>query len=85
MSSDDLRRSVMAALARIKHPGSGRDLIAGGHVQNLEVDDEGNARFQFLLQPQAAAAVAGGRGAAFSPVPFRLPRLSRVCSATSVG
>jgi len=41
----------MAALAGIAHPGSGRDLIAGGHVQNVEVDDAGVARFQFLLQP----------------------------------
>jgi ATP-binding protein involved in chromosome partitioning len=41
----------MAALARIKHPGTGRDLVASGHVQNLEVDDAGAARFQFLLQP----------------------------------
>jgi ATP-binding protein involved in chromosome partitioning len=42
----------MAALARIKHPGTGRDLVAGGHVQNVEVDVEGNASFQFQLQPQ---------------------------------
>jgi hypothetical protein len=41
MSSEDLRRAVMAALARIPHPGSGRDLIAGGHVQNVEVDEDG--------------------------------------------
>jgi ATP-binding protein involved in chromosome partitioning len=51
MNPDELRRSVMAALAGIAHPGSGRDLIAGGHVQNVEVDDAGVARFQFLLQP----------------------------------
>jgi ATP-binding protein involved in chromosome partitioning len=42
----------MAALAGIKHPGSGRDLIAGGHVQNVEVEDDGVARFQFQLRPQ---------------------------------
>jgi ATP-binding protein involved in chromosome partitioning len=41
----------MATLARIKHPVTGRDLVASGHVQNLEVDDSGAARFQFLLQP----------------------------------
>jgi ATP-binding protein involved in chromosome partitioning len=52
MNSEELRRSVMAALARIAHPDSGRDLVAGGHVQNLEVDDEGGARFQFLLKPE---------------------------------
>jgi len=42
----------MAALARIPHPGSGRDLVAGGHVQNVEVDDDGGTRFQFLLEPE---------------------------------
>ena len=51
MNADELRRSVMATLAGISHPGSGKDLIAGGHVQNLEVDDAGIARFQFLLRP----------------------------------
>jgi len=49
MNSEDLRRSVMAALAAVKHPGSGRDLIAAGVVQNLEVDDSGSVRFQFQL------------------------------------
>ena len=44
----------MAALAGISHPGSGRDLIAGGHVQNVEVSEGGVARFQFLLQPKDA-------------------------------
>lgn len=42
----------MATLARIKHPDSGRDLVAGGHVQSVEVDDHGNARFQFLVRPE---------------------------------
>jgi ATP-binding protein involved in chromosome partitioning len=51
MNSDELRGSVMATLAAISHPGSGRDLIAGGHVQNVEVDGAGVARFQFQLQP----------------------------------
>ena len=84
MSSEDLRRSVMAALARIKHPGSGRDLVAGGHVQNLEVDDEGNARFQFLLQPQdpgelvkeARAAVEGVDGIGQVKINVQLPQMA---------
>lgn len=42
----------MAALAEIEHPGSGRDLIAGAHVQNLETGDDGSVRFQFLLRPE---------------------------------
>jgi len=52
MASDELRRSVMAALAGLSHPATGRDLIAGGHVQNVEVDENGAVRFQFLLRPE---------------------------------
>ena len=52
MNSDELRRSIMAALSRIRHPGSGRDLIAGGHVQNVEVGDDGVVHYQFLLRPE---------------------------------
>ena len=42
----------MATLAGVSHPGTGRDLVAGGHVQNVEVDDDGTVRFQFLLRPE---------------------------------
>ena len=45
----------MATLAGIRHPASGRDLVAGGHVQSLDVDDEGNARFQFMVRPEDPA------------------------------
>jgi ATP-binding protein involved in chromosome partitioning len=84
MNSDDLRRAVMAALARQKHPVSGRDLIAGGHVQNLEVDDDGNVRFQFLLQPedpgdlvkQARAVVEGLEGVTAVKINVQLPQMS---------
>jgi hypothetical protein len=44
MNADELRRSVMAALARIVHPATGRDLVVGGHVQNVEVDAQGGVR-----------------------------------------
>jgi len=73
----------MAALARIPHPASGRDLIAGGHVQNLEVDDEGGARFQFLLGPEdpgdmvkeARAAVEGLDGVSSVKINVQLPQM----------
>ena len=84
MSSEDLRRAVMAALARIPHPGSGRDLVAGGHVQNVEVDDDGTARFQFLLRPedpgdlvkQARAAVEGLDGVNEVKINVQLPQMA---------
>jgi ATP-binding protein involved in chromosome partitioning len=84
MSSEDLRRAVMAALARIPHPGSGRDLVAGGHVQNVEVDDDGTARFQFLLRPedpgdlvkQARGAVEGLDGVSEVKINVQLPQMA---------
>jgi len=84
MNSDELRRSVMAALAGVSHPGSGRDLIAGGHVQNVEVDDGGVARFQFLLRPEdpgdlvkeARAAVEGLEGITDVKVNVQLPQMA---------
>ncbi len=84
MNSEELRRSVMAALARIQHPGSGRDLIAGGHVQNLEVDDDGQARFQFLLSPadpgdlvkEARAVVEGLDGIQSVKINVQLPQMT---------
>ena len=75
---------MMAALARISHPGTGRDLVAGGHVQNVEVDDDGAARFQFLLRPedpgdlvkQARAAVEGLEGITDLKVNVQLPQMA---------
>ena len=57
----------MAALSRIKHPGSGRDLIAGGHVQKLEVSDDGVVRYQFLLQPEDSGDLVKEARAASGP------------------
>ncbi|HUF75438.1 MAG TPA: P-loop NTPase, partial [Longimicrobiales bacterium] len=84
MNSDELRRSVMAALARIKHPGTGRDLVSGGHVQNVEVDDAGSVRFQFLLRPadpadlvkQARTSVEALDGVTDLKVNVQLPQMA---------
>ena len=84
MSSEDLRRAVMAALAKIKHPASGRDLVAGGHVQGLEVDDDGAARFQFVLAPgdpgdlvkEARSTVEGLPGITSLKINVQLPQMA---------
>lgn len=47
----------MSALAGIQHPASGRDLVAAGIVQNLEVDESGSARFQFQLGADDASTL----------------------------
>jgi ATP-binding protein involved in chromosome partitioning len=83
MNADELRRSVMAALAKISHPTTGQDLVAGGHVQNVEVDDKGVARFQFLLRPEdpgdlvkeARAAVEGLTGITGAKINVSLPQM----------
>ena len=84
MSSDDLRSAVLAALARIAHPDSGRDLVAGGHVRDIVVDDEGRAHFQFLLRPEdpgdlvkeARAAVEALEGIASVKINVQLPQMA---------
>jgi ATP-binding protein involved in chromosome partitioning len=73
MDPENLKRSVMSALAGIVHPHTGEDIVSGGHVHNLEVDDEGRIRFSVLLRPEdpgslvrearaAAEAVEGVQG-----------------------
>jgi ATP-binding protein involved in chromosome partitioning len=82
MNADELRGLVLATLARIAHPGTGKDLIASGHVQNLEVDESGEVRFAFLLQPddpgelvkQTRAAVEGVAGVTAVKVNVQLPQ-----------
>ena len=74
----------MAALARITHPDSGRDLVAGGQVRDIEVDEEGGARFQFLLRPEdpgdlvkeARAAVEALDGIANVKINVALPQMA---------
>jgi len=84
MNADEIRRSVMAALAKIQHPGTGRDLVAGGHVQNVEVDEGGAVRFQFLLRPEdpgdlvkdARAAIEALPGVSELKVNVQLPQMA---------
>jgi hypothetical protein len=50
--------------AGVMTPG-GQDVVASGHVQNIEVDDDGRGRFQFLLRPEdPGTLVREARGAA---------------------
>ena len=76
----------MAALSRIKTPGTGRDLIAGGQVQKLEVSDDGVVGYQFLLRPEdsgdllkeARAATEGVEGVTDVKVNVQLPQMGAV-------
>ena len=50
MGDDNLRKTVLQALAGVRHPKTGRDIIESGHVQSVEVADGGDVRFSFVLQ-----------------------------------
>ena len=84
MTADELRRSVMAALAKIKHPTKERDLVASGQVQNLTAEDSGVVRFQFILGgddpsdllKQARAAAEGVEGVSEVKVNVQLPQMT---------
>lgn len=49
MSREALKRSVAEALRTVIHPGTGTDVVASGHVRDLEADDDGCVRFSFHL------------------------------------
>jgi len=50
MKAEELRRSVMAALSRVRHSDSEKDVVGAGHVQNLEADESGEVRFSFMMR-----------------------------------
>jgi ATP-binding protein involved in chromosome partitioning len=64
MSDMDLRARVLQALAGVRHPGTGRDIVESGHVQGLEVGDTGDVRFSFGIQADdPGGLVRDARGA----------------------
>ena len=48
---DAIAERVQSALEGVM-TGSGQDVVASGHVQNIDVDGAGVVRFQFLLRPE---------------------------------
>ena len=50
MSDRDLRGRVLQALAGVRHPETGRDVVESGHVQGLEVGETGDVSFSFGIQ-----------------------------------
>ena len=84
MNADELKRSVSSTLSRIPHPGTGKDLLSGGHVQDLEVDEGGAVRFRFMLRPedpadlvkQARAAVEELAGVRDVKINVQLPQMA---------
>jgi ATP-binding protein involved in chromosome partitioning len=50
MSDEDFRGRVLQALADVRHPETGRNVVESGHIQGLEVDETGDVRFSFGIQ-----------------------------------
>lgn len=84
MKPDELRRAVLAALSGVKHPVSRMDVVASGHVQNLEADESGEVRFSFFMRTDdppdlvkaVRAAAEGVSGVAAVKVNVGLPQMS---------
>jgi len=82
MSVEALKESVVEALSRVTHPATGEDVVRGGQVQDLEVEEGGQVRFAFLLRTEdpgslvkeARAAVEGVEGVSQVKVNLQLPR-----------
>ena len=82
MSRQTLIDAVTNALSGVRHPASGRDIVSSGHVQQLEIDEEGLVRFAFHLKTddpgslvKSARTAAGGvRGVSGVRVNVQLPR-----------
>lgn len=65
MSPETLTRSVLEALAAVRHPASGRDVVEAGVVRNVEVGEDGQVRFTVQLGPDdPGSLVKTARGAA---------------------
>ncbi|HUF51010.1 MAG TPA: Mrp/NBP35 family ATP-binding protein [Longimicrobiales bacterium] len=66
--SNELIARVSAALTTVM-TGAGPDVMASGHVQNLEADAAGLVRFQFLLRPEDPGSLVREARAAAESVP----------------
>jgi ATP-binding protein involved in chromosome partitioning len=82
MNSEQARRSLLTVLSGVRHPATGMDVVTSGHVQGLEVQEGGEVRFAFVLQPgdpgtlvkEVRAAAEGVPGVTSVKVNVQLPR-----------
>ncbi len=93
MSTEELKREVMGALARIVHPHSGEDVVSAGLVQNLKVEEGGKVTFAFVLRSEdpgdlvktARAAVEELSGVTAVRVNVQLPQASQQAPGSEGG
>src|SRR3954467_1450348 len=65
---NDILTRVRAALSQLKNPATGSDMLSGGHVQGLDVSDDGLVRFQFVLRPEDPGSLVRDARAVVEPV-----------------
>jgi ATP-binding protein involved in chromosome partitioning len=93
MDQESLKQSLTEALKGVLHPHTGEDIVAGGHVQNLEVDADGSARFSILLRPEdpgslvreARARASEVEGVSKVKVNVQLPQAGTVAASPPPG
>jgi ATP-binding protein involved in chromosome partitioning len=51
MTTEQISRSVLAALSSVQSPSGGGNVVHSGQVRNLQVDDDGTVRFSFFMAP----------------------------------
>jgi ATP-binding protein involved in chromosome partitioning len=77
----ELLERIRAALVGVKNPRTGLDVVAGEHIQGLELDGEGRVHLVFLLRPEdpgtlvrdARSAVERVEGVTKVKIDVRLP------------
>ena len=82
MSRSEIAAAVTRALARVVNPATGQDVVEGGQVGGVTVDDNGRGRFVFSLRKgdpgalvrQARAAAAAVDGVSSVKVDVQLPQ-----------
>ena len=82
MSNSGLVDAVTRALGRVANPVTGQDVVTGGQVADVSVDEQGRARFVFSLRRgdpgalvrQARAAAEAVEGVTAVKVDVRLPQ-----------
>ena len=93
MKREGVVDAVTRALAGVVNPATGRDVVAGGQVGEVAVDDEGTARFAFSLRKgdpgalvrQARAAAGAVPGVSSVKVDVQLPQTPPAGSAEKPG
>ncbi len=69
MNPKELKNAIFAALAGVRNPNTGRDVLEAGQVRDLEVSEKGEARFAFALGAKDPGALVKQARAAAEAVP----------------